>query len=170
MAASDFEAQVATGHALSRDGRGEAAIVHFQRLVERYPHEPRAHFALAGAFDHEGREAEAVAPYRRAMELGLAGDEVPRWYVQLGSTLRNVDRAAEAVDLLTEGRGRFPDDAPIRIFRALALHSADRCDEALVELLDLLLTNPSAPDLRGYERAIRYYTDELWTAEGGERA
>ena len=157
---------IAEGEALSRAGRAEAAIARFRRLVERFPDEPRAHFALGGAHDAAGHEAEAVGPYRRAMELGLAGEDVARWYVQFGSTLRNVGEFDEAVRLLTEGRTRFPEDAAIRVFLVLALHSAGRSGAGLAEVIDLLLSDPKAPDLRGYERAIRWYADEVRSGQG----
>ena len=164
---SRFETTVAEGRALSRSGRSEEAILHFRRLAERYPDRPRAHFELAGAFDSAGLAAEAVAPYRRAMELGLAGEDVPRWYVQFGSTLRNVGEVEESVRLLTEGRDRFPDDAAIRVFRALALASAGRNRDALVELFDLVLGETGAIDLRGYERAIRAYVAQVRESTDG---
>ena len=166
MSDDELGAAIAEGEALSRAGRGKEAIEHFRRLVERYPDEPRAQFAYAGAFDSAGLEAEALAPYRRAMELELAGEDVPRWYVQFGSTLRNVGEVEEAVRLLSEGRERFPGDAAIRVFLALALHSAGRSGEAVFGLIDLLLSDPKGPDLRGYERATRWYADEL-RADGG---
>ena len=161
MSIDEIGALIAEGEGLSRSGRGEGAIAHLRRLVERFPDEPRAHFALGGAYDFEGLETEAVGPYRRAMELELAGEDVARWYVQLGSTLRNLGEIDEAVRLLTEGRQRFLEDAAIRVFLALALHSAGRPGDGLAELIDLLLSDPSAPDLGGYERAIRCYADEL---------
>ena len=72
------------------------------------------HFVLAGTFDFQDREAEAVSPYQRAWELGLSGDDVPRFYVQYGSTLRNVGQLDESVRVLQEGRERFPEDAAIQ--------------------------------------------------------
>ena len=158
----DLDARLAAGRALARDGQGAAAIGHFRGIVADHPDDPRAHFELAGAFDSQGYAEEAVGPYRRAMALGLAGDDVPRWYVQFGSTLRNVGETDEAVQVLTEGRARFPDDAAIQIFQALALHSAGRDRTALVALLDLVVSAADAPlDLRHYRRAIGAYTDDL---------
>ena len=156
-----FEAEVARSWALNREGRAEEALAIVRTLVERFPIDPRAHFEYAGALDYQGREADAVAPYRRAQALGLAGDELPRLYVQLGSTLRNVGELDEAERFLAAGRERFPEHAGIRAFHALALHSAGRCHEAVVELLDLIAANADRIDLDGYERALRAYTDEL---------
>jgi tetratricopeptide (TPR) repeat protein len=158
---SDFDAEVARSWALNREGRAEEALAIVNGLVERYPNNPRAHFEYAGALDFQGREAEAVAPYRRAQELGLSGDDLPRLYVQLGSTLRNLGKAWDAAHLLEEGLEQFPDSAPIRAFHALALVSADCGKEAVIELLDLILANSAAIDLDGYERALREYTEAL---------
>ena len=156
-----FDAEVARIWELNREGRAEEALTAARALVERYPDNPRAHFEYAGALDFQGREAEAVAPYQRAQELGLSGDDLPRLYAQLGSTLRNVGRAWDAVHLLEEGRARFPDYAAIRAFRALALVSAGCPDEAVVELLDVILANADCIELDGYERALREYTEAL---------
>ena len=155
------DAEVARIRALTREGREEEALAAAQALVDRHPDNPRAHFEYAGALDFQGREAEAVAPYRRAQELGLAGADLPRLHVQLGSTLRNVGKAWEAVHLLEEGREQFPNHVAIRAFRALALVSAGCADEAVVELLDVILANADCIKLDGYERALRDYTDAL---------
>jgi Flp pilus assembly protein TadD len=158
---STFDQEIARIWELNREGREAEALAVAEALVERYPDDPRAHFEYAGALDYQGREAEAVAPYRRAQALGLAGDDLPRLYVQLGSTLRNVGEVEEAERFLAEGRRRFPDHAGIQVFHALALVSAGRSREAVVALLDLIATHADKIDLDGYDRAIRAYTDEL---------
>ncbi len=158
---ADFDREVARSWALNREERWDEALAVVAALVARYPDDPRAHFEYAGVLDYQGREADAVAPYRLAQELGLSGDDLPRLYVQLGSTLRNVGEAWEAVRLLEEGRERFPDHAAIRAFHALALVSADCCDEAVVALLEVILANATTIDLDGYERALHEYTDAL---------
>lgn len=156
-----FDEEVARIRALNREHRWDEALDLARSLVQRLPDDPRAHFEYAGALDYQGRETEAVAPYRRAQALGLSGDDSPRLYVQLGSTLRNIGKFDEAVRFLAEGQHRFPDHAGIRVFHALALLSAGRCPEAAVALLDLILANAGGIDLDGYERALRAYTDEL---------
>ena len=109
---SDLDAQIETGRQLERDGQEQEAIEYFRALVERYPDNPRVRFEYAGAHDFAGQEAEAIPVYREAMRLGLSDDDLPRAYVQLGSSLRNVGQHQEAVDLLTEGLSRFPAYTP----------------------------------------------------------
>jgi Flp pilus assembly protein TadD len=158
---SPFDREVAQIWALNREDRGNEALKLAASLVEQFPNDPRSHFEYAGVLDFQGRETDAVAPYRRAQELGLSGDDLPRLYVQLGSTLRNVGLLEEAVRFLAEGRERFPDYAAIRAFHALALVSAGRCSEAVVTLLEIVTELGSSTDLDGYDRALRSYTDQL---------
>ncbi len=159
MTVDDLDARIAQGETLSRTGDGEGAIAFFKRLVAERPDELRAHFALGGALDSAGQAAAAIGPNRRARELGLGGDDVPRWYVQLGSTLRDVGDLDGAVALLREGKDGFPADASIPAF--LALQSAGRHTAALVETFDLLLRDPEATGLVRYQRSLRAYTNDL---------
>lgn len=87
---NDLDAQIEAGRRLERDGKEQEAIEHFRALAERYPDNPRVRFEYAGAHDFAGQEAEAIPVYREAMCLGLSDDDLPRAYVQLGSSLRNV--------------------------------------------------------------------------------
>jgi len=159
--AASFDREVARIRTLNQEGWASEALELAATLVKHYPDDPRSHFEYAGVLDFQGREAYAVAPYRRAQELGLSGADLPRLYVQLGSTLRNVGQFEEAVRFLAEGCQRFPDHAAIRAFYALALVSAGRCPEAVVTLLELAAELSSSTDLDGYDRALRQYTDEL---------
>jgi Tetratrico peptide repeat len=76
----------------------------------------------------------------------------------LGSSLRNVRRFDEAVAILDDACARFPGDAALRAFRALAVASAGRCEQALG---DALLLVAEEVELGGYERALREYASEL---------
>lgn len=156
---TDLEREIAAGWDLFGAGNEDDAVAHFRRLAERHPGEPRAHFEFGGSLDAAGREAEAIPEYRRAIELGLADDDVPRVLLQLGSSLRNVGEHDEAVRVLSEGRERFSGHAPMRFFLALALHDAGRHREALAEALELALSDPG--ETGEYGRAMRRYVDEL---------
>ena len=158
---SPFDRDVARIWALNQEERRTEALALGVSLVERYPNDPRSHFEYAGVLDFQGREADAVGPYQRAQALGLSGDDLPRLYVQLGSTLRNIGQPEEAVRFLAEGRERFPNHTAIRAFHALALVSAGRCPEAVVTLLELVTDHTAFIDLDGYDRALRKYTDAM---------
>jgi cyanophycin synthetase len=157
-----IEAAIARGEAMEREDP-DGAIAWFAELADRYPDDGRVLFAYAGAFDYAGRETEAVAPYRRARDLGLPGELLPRWYVQLGSTLRNVGEHQQAVELLEEAQRAYPEDVATACFLALARQSAGDPARALRTLLEAVLAEAQQGriDLRGYERALAWYADDL---------
>ncbi len=95
------------------------------------------------------------------MELGLSGEDVPRWYVQFGSTLRNVGEIDESVRVLSDACERFPDHAALKVFRAYALWTAGRAGDAMRSLVDALYVGEPRPELRRYERSIRGYANDL---------
>lgn len=159
----DIAEAIERGEALEREGKPEEAIAYFEDLMARHPENADVVFAYAGALDFAGREVDAVAPYRRARELGLSDDQLPRWYVQFGSTLRNNQAFDEAVAVLEEGRRRFPEDAAIACFLALALHSAGKSARALRTVIEALLAEAAAGriDLHHYQRALGWYALDL---------
>jgi tetratricopeptide (TPR) repeat protein len=115
-------------------------------------------YERAAAHDRAGREAEAIPEYEEALRLGLPEEVERRARLGLGSSLRNLERYDDAVAVLEDACARFPDDDALRAFRALALASADRCRQALG---DVLLLVAERVELGGYERALREYAEEL---------
>ncbi len=115
-------------------------------------------YERAAAHDRAGREAEAVPEYEEALRLGLPEEVERRALLGLGSSLRNVERYDDAVAVLEDACGRFPNDHALRAFRALAMSSAGRCEQALG---DALLLVAEQVELGGYERALREYAQEL---------
>ncbi len=87
-----------------------------------------------------------------------------RFLVGYGLTLRNVGRVSEAVALLREAARERPDYPALRVFLALALNSNGAHGEALATMIDVVLTGDGAAALDGYDRALRYYRDELVAA------
>ncbi|MFL5959319.1 MAG: tetratricopeptide repeat protein [Gaiellaceae bacterium] len=112
-------------------------------------------YERGGEHDSAGRASEAIPLYEQALAAGLSGELRARCLLQLGSSLRNVDRVEEAVTLLADARREFPDFRPLRAFLALALHSAGRDQEALHELLEAIA------DEGEYENSLRAYAAEL---------
>lgn len=115
-------------------------------------------FENACAHDRAGREEEAIPCYEEALALGLADPQRPRAFVGLGSSLRNVRRHAEAVEVLARGLDEYPDHAGLRLFHALALRSAGREREAFRALGAIVLDEA---DLQGYDRAASFYLEHL---------
>jgi tetratricopeptide (TPR) repeat protein len=108
--------------------------------------------------DRAGREAEAIPLYEEALRLGLSGPDRRRALVGLGSSLRNVGRHDEAVEVLSGAVVECPGDAALRVFLALALRSAGEERDAFRALGSIVLAEA---DLGGYEAAVAYYLDHL---------
>lgn len=127
--------------------------------AERPAGDPAACYELASAYDYAGREAAAEPLYRQALEAGLTGERRSSALIQIASTLRNLGRPAEAVDLLMAEVTAGPDDGlhdARAAFLALALGDLGQHDKALHLALTAL-----APHLPRYQRAVQHYADEL---------
>ncbi len=155
----DWEALVRAG--MEQVGP-EATLAYFAELHTRYPDSARANFELAGVLDSQGQEGAAIPYYERAISLGgLSRDLHAYGLIQLGSSLRNVGRAEEAVTLLTEAERRFPEQWAGSLFLALALHSAGRAEEALATVMRATLKHGRENSLTRYRRALTEYIDDI---------
>jgi tetratricopeptide (TPR) repeat protein len=127
--------------------------------AERAEDDAVALFERAGARDSAGREAEAEALYRLALDIGLDDARRTRAIIQLASTLRNLGAIDEALALLRaeyerEPRGALHDAAAA--FYALALATAGEERVAASIALETL-----APHLPRYTRSVTGYAREL---------
>lgn len=119
---------------------------------------PRAAFERAGARDALGMEADAIPLYRVALAQGLGEPQRLQCLIQLGSSLRNVGHAEEALRVLRAAREEAQGESRdwVDAFLALALHSDGQRSQALAVALKAL-----APHLTMYGRAVSSYADEL---------
>lgn len=144
----------------SLDDRTEADfLAAIEELVaERPADDPAAVFEHAAALDSTGHSDLAVPLYRQALHLGLSGLRRRRAVIQLASSLRNLDRAAESVALLSPELDAESDelDDAVRAFLALALVDTGREREAVALALTAL-----APHLPRYQRSLTNYASEL---------
>ena len=130
-----------------------------ETLVAELPKDDSvALFERGSAFDSTGHSDLAVGLYRKALQHGLSGERRRRAAIQLASSLRNVGRADESVNLLTIELERESDelDDAVRAFLALALTSLGREREAVRMTLTAL-----APHLSRYNRSVAAYAEEL---------
>jgi tetratricopeptide (TPR) repeat protein len=160
---TDLTDAIQRGWAAADPDAPEPTISYFHDLFAGHPSDRHALFAYAGALDFAGREAEAVPVYEQAFAAGLDGDELRQGLVQYGSTLRNLERFGEAVQVLQQADDQFPGQASVKVFLALALTSAGRCHDAVQILVTLALDNVDRDELQHYQRALRYYAAALTT-------
>lgn len=125
--------------------------------AEREPEDGVALFERAGARDSAGLEAEAEPLYRQALTAGLDEDRRAQATIQLASTLRNLGRIDESVEMLKSERerGSALSDAA-SAFYALALVSQGDARAGAAVALEAL-----APHLPRYGRSVTAYAREL---------
>ncbi|AXK32826.1 hypothetical protein DVA86_09355 [Streptomyces armeniacus] len=165
-AAADWERRVADAWA-AIDTYGEAE---FRALIDglaaELPHgSALADFERACAFDSTGHSDRAVPLYRQALETGLTGLRRRRAVIQMSSSLRNIGRPQESVELLRaelavpydalDDAERALDDA-VRATLALALTDVGGEREAVS-----LAVGALARHLPRYQRSMANYARRL---------
>lgn len=136
-------------------------IAALRSVYAQHADDARVLYELGGAYDTAGDEATAVDFYRRALGAGLDGDVRRRCLLQYGSTLRNLDRFDDSLDVFALARREFPESIALRVFEAISLHAAGRVNASLGALLDIVADHVDAAELERYKPAVRGNADHL---------
>ncbi len=128
-------------------------------VSERPDGDARALFEAAGARDSAGLEAQAEPLYRRALHAGLPESQRAQATIQLASTIRNLGRIDEAIELLrgelnAQPQGEYSTSAAAFLALALA-EQGEALEAAQIALLALASTLPRyARSVAGYANAL----------------
>lgn len=166
MTDADWEKRVAEAWASIDQWEGKEPD--FRALIENLATEAPpgtgiADFERACSWDSTGHSDKAVPLYRQALETGLTGERRRRAMIQMASSLRNLGRSEESVELLRaelEAGSDHLDDA-VKAVLALALTDVGREREAVSIAVGAL-----APHLPRYQRSMANYARLLVEAEG----
>ena len=155
MTSADWEQRIADAWA-SLDERDEDD---FRQLLEKLvaelpPGDPAGLFERAAAWDSTGHSDRAVPLYREALAAGATGERRRRAVIQLASSLRNLGRSDESVELLTAELAAGADqlDDAVKTVLALALTDVGREREAVSIAVGAL-----AAHLPRYQRSMANY-------------
>jgi Tetratrico peptide repeat len=154
-ARSGWEARLADAWARLDDLPAAEFLASIEKLAAEYPADDAAgNFERACSLDSTGHSDLAVPLYRQALDTGLTGIRRRRAVIQMSSSLRNVGRPQESVDLLTAERERGSDelDDAVAATLALALTDVGREREAVS-----LAVGALAPHLPRYQRSMANY-------------
>jgi tetratricopeptide (TPR) repeat protein len=166
MAAEHHARDLARAIQLRTEGQHEEARQILRELLAAAPDDALLHYHMAWVHDAMGQEGAAVPYYERAVQLGLAGDNLRGALLGLGSTLRALGNYPRAVEVLQQGRDTFPDDRSFAVFLAMALYNTGAHGGAMELLLRALAETTSDLHIHRYQRAILFYADKLdqtWT-------
>lgn len=159
IADSDWESRVASTWALIDKLPEDEFIAAIGKLAGELPAGSGiANFERACAFDSTGHPDLAVPLYEQALDKGLTGERRRRAVIQLASSIRNLDRPDDSIELLSKERDVCSDhlDDAVQAFLALALADVGREREALSIALIAL-----APHLPRYQRSLANYARAL---------
>jgi tetratricopeptide (TPR) repeat protein len=144
---------------------GDAEVAHriLGDLLEAYPNQPLLHYHLGWTLDVLERETEAVPHYEKAIELGLSGEDLRGALLGLGSTLRTLGRYEQAAAVLQRGLDTFGGDGGLEfaVFLAMVHYNLGQHRDAMRRLLRIIADTSTDPRVQSYQRAIRYYAEDL---------
>jgi tetratricopeptide (TPR) repeat protein len=155
----DWEKQVAELWS-AIDAHAPAAFLEKMRALagERPADDAIALFELASANDSTGHPEDAAPLYRRALSTGLDGIRRRRATIQLASTLRNLGRPEESVDLLTAELTAGSDELDDAVIATLSLALVDVGREREGAALAI---GALAKHLKRYNRSMANYAKAL---------
>ncbi len=156
---ADWEARLAALWSVIDDHEPDDFVTRMGLLCgELPPGDPVGLFEHGGSFDSTGHPDIAVPMYREALAAGLDGERRRRAVIQMSSSIRNLGRPQEALDLLTAEAARASDhlDGAIASVRALTLVDLGREREAVSVAVTAL-----AALLPRYNRSMARYAAAL---------
>ena len=134
-------------------------------LHAAHPDNAEITYQTAVVHDNLGLEREAVPFYLQAFAQGLAGSDLERGLMGLGSTYRGLGEYQKAEETLRRGMKEFPHNRAIQIFLAMTLYNLQNYKEAMELTLTNLLETTSDEKLQYFKRSLLFYTshlDETW--------
>ena len=130
-------------------------------LAADYPDNAEITFQLAVVHDNLGLERESIPYYLKALDQGLAGPDLERALLGLGSTYRGLGEYQLAEETLRRGVREFPHNRALQVFLAMSLYNTQQYREAMELLLTNLLETTSDDKLQYFKRPLSYYAQHL---------
>ena len=159
---AEWEERLAAHWAAFDDMTAEAFVARLDGLAAELPAGSAvALYERGGGYDSTGRPELAIPLYRSALDAGLSGSRRRQAVIQMASSIRNLDGAAEAAELLRAEMAAGSDelDGAVRGFLALALIDLGREREAAALALAAL-----APCLPRFGRSLARYAVQIGAA------
>jgi len=112
-----------------------AALGHFRSMAAARPRDPYAHSGMGAALMSCGRAKEALASFRKALDLG---DDMADTRLNMGAVCRTLRMPGESLKCYRDALAMAPDSAEVRVSMSYVYHdlemygdAADSAGEAL---------------------------------------
>ena len=134
-------------------------------LIRMSPNNPQFNYQCAWSYDALGEEAKAVPYYEKAIQLGLADEDLEAALLGLGSTYRTLGQYENSKKTLQKAIERFPNNKALQVFYAMTLYNLKQHHEAMELLLRCIAETSQDHNILDYKKAIEFYAnklDETW--------
>ena len=145
---------------LRENGQPEEALSILKELLLETPNDLNINYQYAWCCDVLGKEREAAPYYKKALSLGLTGQDRREAYLGLGSTYRTIGEYEKSESILLEAIENY-DDNSLRVFLAMTSYNLGKYEEAMQILLMLIADTSGDKDINRFDKAIRFYADKL---------
>ena len=157
MSESNLESILELRHA----GQNTEAQRLLLELCATNPNDARVQYETACVHDVLGQEAQSVAYYVKAIDLGLPRDLLREAYLGLGSTYRALGQYEQAKEILEQATQISPDANELKVFHAMTLYNLGLSKQAVATLLGVLTKTTQDTHVAQYAKAIDEYAQDL---------
>jgi len=158
---NSLEERIESAVQLRMDEKHEEARDALLQIYSEYPDDAQVNLQCAWIHDLLGLEREAIPFYEKAIEVGLAGEDLQNALLGMGSTYRCIGEYRKAQDTFDQALKHFPDNHEFKVFLAMTLYNLKNHKKAMELLMASLLDTTRDEGILAYERALRFYADKL---------
>ncbi|ATP42125.1 hypothetical protein CSE16_20095 [Solibacillus sp. R5-41] len=130
-------------------------------MINKEPQDAYLNYQCAWSLDVLGEESRAVPFYEKAIQNGLAGEDLENALLGLGSTYRTLGEYEKSREVFQQGVTLFPNNRAIQVFFSMTLYNLNDHKTAMEFLLKCLVETTSDANIENYKRAIDFYADKL---------
>jgi tetratricopeptide (TPR) repeat protein len=143
MDPTDIEARYHLGRVRYQQNQFDAAIAAFKEVLGRNPQDVKAEENLGLCLEAKNQNEAAIAAYRKAIELDLSSpSRTEQPYLDLGKLLTTLNRAEEAIPVLSQAVAINPQSAPARYELGRAQFAAGHSEKACMQLEESVRLDP----------------------------
>ncbi|MFH0257989.1 tetratricopeptide repeat protein [Vibrio rumoiensis] len=146
---------------LRKEAKYQEARSLLQTLLIDEAYSAKAYLQMAWSYDNEGKEKEAITHYLLSLSGRLSPVERFDALFGLACTYRSLGMYSEALSYFEQTLSEYPSSIEVQPFYAMCLYNLGRHKEATSLLLELLASTTNSDAIKGYQRAISLYAQDL---------
>src|SRR5690349_13217275 len=124
-------------------------------LHHEFPNDPQVNYQCAWIHDLLGLEREAIPFYEKAIQMGLAGDDLKSALLGMGSTYRCIGQYHKSIEIFRHALTLFPEAQEFNVFLGMAYYNIGEHSKAMELLLNSLVNTSMDEGILHYQRAVR---------------